>query len=47
MPTVQQPFQEDLTGESVENLIEDNIHCCPLIYQASHFVIEGYQVDLE
>ncbi|KAK4811055.1 hypothetical protein QYF61_016341 [Mycteria americana] len=33
-------------GDSVESLPEvyvDNIHCSPLIYQASHFIIEVFQ----
>ncbi|GAB0181629.1 hypothetical protein GRJ2_000628200 [Grus japonensis] len=39
-------FYEDLIGNSIKGLTEmqvDNIHCSPLIYQASHFVVEVYQ----
>ncbi|XP_052646855.1 uncharacterized protein LOC128143559 [Harpia harpyja] len=38
---------EDLTGDSVKGLTEarvDNVHCSPFICQASHFIIEVYQV---
>ena len=34
-------------GDSVESLAEvevDNIHCSPLIYPASHAIVEGYQM---
>ena len=34
-------------GDSVKSLAEvevDNIHCSPLIYLASHAIIEGYQI---
>ncbi|KAK4829074.1 hypothetical protein QYF61_002018 [Mycteria americana] len=45
-PILHQLLYEDLMGDTVESLTEvqvDNIHCSPLIYQASHFIIEGYQ----
>ena len=35
-------------GDSVESLAEvevDNIHCSPLIYPASHIVIESFEVE--
>ncbi|KAK4831590.1 hypothetical protein QYF61_018350 [Mycteria americana] len=38
---------KDLMGDSVKGLTEvrvDNVHCSPLIYQASHFITEVYQV---
>ena len=44
------PYQllyEDLLGDSVKGPAEvqvDNIHCSPLVYQASHFIVEVYQV---
>ena len=34
-------------GDSVESLSEveaDNIHCSPLIYPASHAIVESYQI---
>jgi len=34
-------------GDSVESLAEvkaDNSHCSPLIYPASHAIIEGYHI---
>lgn len=36
-----------LTGDRVENFTEtkvDNIHCSPLKYQDTHFIMEGYQL---
>ncbi|KAK4832711.1 hypothetical protein QYF61_025172 [Mycteria americana] len=38
---------EDLMGDSVKGLTEvqvDMTHCSPLIYWASHFIVEGYHV---
>lgn len=35
-------------GDNAIGFIEvhvDNIHCCPLIYQANHFFMEVYQVS--
>ncbi|KAK4811173.1 hypothetical protein QYF61_019804 [Mycteria americana] len=45
-PIHQQLLYEDLIGDSVKGLTEVqvyNILCSPLIYQASHFIIEVYQ----
>jgi len=38
---------EDPVRDSVKGPTEvqlDNIHCSPLMYQASHFITEAYQV---
>lgn len=43
----QQFVYEDLTGDSVKGLSEvqvDDICCSPLIYQASHFIMEVKQI---
>ena len=44
-PTYQQFIYEDLMEDSVKGLPEvqtDNIYCSPLVYQASHFILEVY-----
>ena len=46
-PVLHQLTYEDLTGSSVKSLTEvkvDNIHCFPLIHQASDFIIDGDKV---
>jgi len=46
-PIHQQVLYEDLMGDSVKGptvVQVDNSHCSPLICQASHFIIEIYQV---
>lgn len=46
-PTLPELAYEDVTGDSVESLDEvkvDNIHCSPLVYPASHSIIEGFQI---
>ncbi|KAK4828728.1 hypothetical protein QYF61_000719 [Mycteria americana] len=48
-PIFHQLLYEDLMGDSVKGLAEvqvDRIYCSPLIYQASHFIIEGYQIGM-
>jgi len=44
---LQQLVYEDVVGHNAKGLPEvhlDNIHCSPLIDQASHFIIEVYQI---
>jgi len=46
-PVHQQFLYEDVMEDSVKGLTEvqvDNMQCSPLIYQASHYIIEFYQV---
>jgi len=45
-PVLHQLLHEDLTGDNTESPAEirlGNINCSPLTYQASHFIVEGYQ----
>lgn len=39
-----QLLYKDVTGDNVKIQV-DNIRCSSLIHQASHFIVEGYQVD--
>lgn len=45
-PILQQLVFEDLTGDRAKSLPQDkvlNVHCSPLIYPLSHFILEDSQ----
>ena len=43
-PILHQLLYEADSAKSPTDVKVDNIHCSPIVYQASHFIIEGYQV---